>query len=58
VVTLDALPDVQLKGHVVRIGLQSVDYRGDVTYPVTVELDDAAPELRWGMTAAVEIEAD
>jgi HlyD family secretion protein len=58
VVTVDALPDVQLRGHVVRVGLQSVDYRGDVTYPVTVELDETAPELRWGMTAMVEIETD
>jgi len=58
VVTVDALPDVQLRGHVTRIGLQSVDYRGDVTYPVTVELDEAVPSLRWGMTAMVEIEAD
>jgi multidrug resistance efflux pump len=58
VVKVDALPGVQLSGHVMRIGLQSVDYRGDVTYPVTVELDEAAPELCWGMTAMVEIEAD
>jgi len=58
VVTVDALPDVQLRGHVVRIDLRSVDYRGDVTYPVYVELDDAMPELRWGMTAVVEIAAD
>jgi multidrug resistance efflux pump len=58
VVTVDALPDVEFKGHVVRIGLQSEDYRGDVTYPVYVELDEVASELRWGMTAMVEIEAD
>jgi multidrug resistance efflux pump len=58
VVTVDALPDVEFEGHVVRVGLQSVDYQGDVTYPVYVELDEAAPELRWGMTAAVAIEAD
>jgi HlyD family secretion protein len=58
VVMVDALPGVQLSGHVMRIGLQSEDYRGDVTYPVTVELDEAAPELYWGMTAMVEIEAD
>ncbi len=58
VVTVDALPDVEFAGHVVRIGLQAVDYRGDVTYPVTVELDDTAPELRWGMTAMVEIETE
>jgi multidrug efflux pump subunit AcrA (membrane-fusion protein) len=54
-VTVDALPDVSLAGHVVRIGLQSEDYRGDVTYPVTVGLDEPAPGLRWGMTAVVEI---
>ncbi|NIV27963.1 MAG: HlyD family efflux transporter periplasmic adaptor subunit [Anaerolineae bacterium] len=58
VVTVDALPGVELRGRVVRIGLQSEDYRGDVTYPVTVELDEDVPELRWGMTAMVEIEAD
>jgi HlyD family secretion protein len=58
VVTADALPDAKLQGRVARVGLRSVDYRGDVTYPVTVELDEAAPELRWGMTALVEIELD
>jgi HlyD family secretion protein len=56
VVTVDALPDLKLGGHVVRIGLQSVDYRGDVTYPVYVELDKPDPGLRWGMTAVVEVE--
>lgn len=58
IVTTDALPDVQLNGHVERIDLQSVEYRGDVTYPVTVGLDEAVPELRWGMTAVVEIETE
>jgi multidrug resistance efflux pump len=58
VVTVDALPDRQFKGRVLRIDLQAVDYRGDVTYPVTVELDETVPELRWGMTVLVEIEVD
>jgi multidrug resistance efflux pump len=58
VVTVDALPGVELKGHVARIGRRSEDYRGDVVYPVTVELDEDAPGLRWGMTAVVEIETD
>jgi HlyD family secretion protein len=58
VVTVDALPGVQFAGRVTHIDLQAVDYRGDVTYPVTVELDETAPELRWGMTALVEIEVD
>jgi len=55
VVLVDALPDVEFEGRVVRIDLQAVDYRGVVAYPVYVELDEGAPELRWGMTAMVEI---
>jgi HlyD family secretion protein len=58
VVRVDALPDVELAGHVVEIDLLSEEYRGDVTYPVTVELDETTPGLRWGMTAMVEIEAN
>jgi HlyD family secretion protein len=58
VVTVDALPGVELEGHVERIDLQAEDYRGDVTYPVYVALEESVPELRWGMTALVEIEAD
>lgn len=54
-VTLDALPDEPLAGRVVRIGDQDEDYRGDVTYPVIVELLQDVQELRWGMTALVEI---
>ena len=57
-VTVDALPNLRLQGHVARIGLRSEDYRGDVVYPVYVELDERVPELRWGMTAVVEIETD
>jgi multidrug resistance efflux pump len=58
VVTADALPDAKFHGRVARVGLRSVDYRGDVTYPVVVELEETAPQLRWGMTALVEIEFD
>lgn len=57
VVTLEALPDVKLSGKVARIELQAEDYRGDVVYPVVVALDEIPSELRWGMTALVEIDA-
>jgi multidrug resistance efflux pump len=56
-VTVDALPDRDFAGHIVRIKRQSVDYRGDVAYPVTIDLDEAEPELRWGMRAVVRIAA-
>ena len=55
-VTADARPDSKLLGRVLRVGLRSVDYLGDVTYPVVVELEDPAAGLRWGMTALVEID--
>ena len=57
-VTVDALPDQEFSGVVREIALQPGDYRGDVVYGVTVELDEAAAELRWGMTAVVEIEVE
>jgi multidrug resistance efflux pump len=55
-VTLDALPDRPLEGQILRIDEQSEDYRGDVTYPVTIELSQDVEGLRWGMTAVVEID--
>ncbi len=57
-VTLDALPDQGLEGRVQRIDRQPEDYRGDVVYPVLIELDEPIPQLRWGMTALVEIEVE
>ena len=58
VVTVDALPDAPLSGHVARIDEQSEDYRGDVVYPVIVALDGDTTALRWGMTAMVEIDVE
>ena len=57
-ITVDALPDIEFEGQVARIDLQSLDYRGDVTYPVTIHLDEQPPELRWGMTTLVEIQVE
>jgi multidrug resistance efflux pump len=57
-VTLDALHDTPLEGRVVRIDEQSEDYRGDVTYPVIIALVRGVQELRWGMTASVEIDVE
>jgi multidrug resistance efflux pump len=57
-VSVDALPGQAWLGHVVAIDLQSVENRGDVTYPVTIELDEEVPGLRWGMTTAVTIDVE
>jgi multidrug efflux pump subunit AcrA (membrane-fusion protein) len=58
IVKVDALPALSLPGRVAHIDLQAVDHHGDVTYPITVELDEVETQLRWGMTAMLEIEAD
>jgi HlyD family secretion protein len=52
-VTLDALPEVQLKGQILSIGQNYAENQGDVVYEVTILLTDTHPNMRWGMTAAV-----
>lgn len=54
IITLDALPDVTLKGTVESIGETFSNNQGDVTYEVTVSLQETYPAMRWGMTALVE----
>jgi multidrug resistance efflux pump len=55
-VTLDALPDVQLKGKILSIGQNYSENQGDIVYEVTIQLTDTHPAMRWGMTAAVKFE--
>jgi multidrug resistance efflux pump len=54
-ITLDALPNVTLKGHVLRIAPKASTEQGGTNYRVVVEMDETHPELRWGMTAFVNI---
>lgn len=55
-VTLDALPDVELAGQIVSIGQTFTQNQGDIVYEVTVLLSDVHPAMRWGMTATVHFE--
>jgi len=52
-VTADAIPDVKMNGTVVAIRDTYQEVRGDVTYISRIMLEDAVPELRWGMTVLV-----
>ena len=56
-ITFDALPDVEVRGTVVRIAPKAAEGSG-VNYTVVVEMDEAPAQLRWGMTAFVDIEVD
>lgn len=53
-VSLDALPGEVLMGTVTHINDRYQEVRGDVTYAVTITLDETNPAMRWGMTAAVK----
>ncbi len=55
-VTLDAIPDVELKGTISSIGQTFAENQGDVVYEVTILLTDTNPVMRWGMTAEVKFE--
>jgi len=56
IVTLDAIPDVELNGEILLIGQNYSENQGDVVYKVTVLLTDTEPAMRWGMTAVVTFE--
>ena len=56
-VFIDAL-DESFEGEVIDIDRQSETVGGDVTYKVTVELDQQPAGLRWGMSAEVEIQTE
>jgi HlyD family secretion protein len=57
VVTFDALPELVLEGTVVSIAPKAAPGSG-VNFPVIIELSEIPSELRWGMTAFVDIELD
>lgn len=58
-VRIDAIPDRTLQGTVTDIDTVSTLSRGDVTYTVSVELDDnEGLPLRWGMTAFVDVDTE
>lgn len=57
-VRIDALPEEVINGVVTDIAAVSQLNIGDVTYPVTVVLDETDLPLRWGMTVEVDIDTE
>ncbi len=56
-ISVDALPDEEFEGVVVRIKPQSETKAGDVTYTVLIDITSGdTSKLRWGMTTFVDIE--
>ncbi len=57
-VTFDALPERTFAGRVERIEPMSTPGQGGTNYTAIIRLDQVDPELRWGMTAFVDIIVD
>ncbi len=55
-VVLDALPDLPLLGTVTAISPAFEEKRGDITYTVTITINDNNEAMRWGMTAVTTFE--
>jgi multidrug resistance efflux pump len=55
-ITLDSLPDAELKGSVVSISQNFTERQGDIVYQVKILLADQNPAIRWGMTAQVNFQ--
>jgi HlyD family secretion protein len=57
-ITIDALPDQDLTGHVDRIAPTASNVGGIISYKVTITLDPTRAAVRGGMSANVEIVTD
>jgi multidrug efflux pump subunit AcrA (membrane-fusion protein) len=57
-ITLDALPGQPITGTVIAINPRYEERRGDVTYTVTIALNNPADAARWGMTGQVVFSED
>ena len=57
IITFDALPEITSTGTVVRISPKASPGSG-VNYTVVIELQEIPDQLRWGMTAFVDIEVE
>ena len=58
-IQIDAIPGELLQGTVFNVATTSQETRGDVTYEVTIALDDLKDlPLRWGMTVFVDVDVE
>jgi multidrug resistance efflux pump len=52
-IKIDSIPNLELSGRVTKIDAIGVENQGDITYTVTIDLDQQDERLRWNMTGVV-----
>jgi multidrug resistance efflux pump len=57
-VTFDALPNDSFRGIIARVAPVSNTDKGSTNYTIDVDVEDLDPNLRWGMTAFVNIQPE
>ena len=57
-ISVDALPDLELTGTVVRIKPLGENKQGDITYTATIVPDTYEDQLRWNMSTSVTIDTE
>jgi hypothetical protein len=54
--TFDAIPDLELRGTVLRVQPKGEKKLGDMTYTATIRVENPDPRLLWNMTAILTAE--
>ena len=57
-ITFDALPEMELPGTVIRVGMFGENKQGDIVYKAIIKPAQGNELLRWNMTAKVRIASD
>jgi len=56
--TFDALSDLTLTGHIMRIASMAEPGAGGVNYTVIIDPGELPPQIRWGMTVFIDIDVN
>ncbi|MBN1314200.1 MAG: efflux RND transporter periplasmic adaptor subunit [Anaerolineales bacterium] len=57
-VSFDALPEVYTQGKIIRMAPMAMVDQGGTNFTIIIEMEDPPQDLRWGMTAFVDIELE